>query len=388
MTSYYDLNPKEVEKLWRNASCKKDFMEAIGILNKDYRALKRALKFYNLKEEDMGINLQSNYHTRKLINDKTGKFFGDLEVISLDEKISALRKRPYYKCFCHKCNNIHTFRADRLIEEKIYDCGCDNLFQKRINAVKDLSNQQFNDLLVIDINIDETRKHKQGIYWNCICQRCGNNTVVLGENLKSGNTQSCGCKHKDVMKQKRRDISHQHFGFLEPLEIDEKYTENFKKQHPYFTGAYWICYCHNCNKIVDKPIRGNDLIQKKRISCGCLKESYGEIKIKEILNTRNINFIPQYRTTDLKGINNGYLSFDFAIINQNQQPICFIEFNGKQHYGPVAIFGGEEAFRTQQANDKIKEKYCIEKNITLLSIPYYEIDNIETLIINTLKSIC
>ena len=57
MTSYYDLNPKEVEKLWRNASCKKDFMEAIGILNKDYRALKRALKFYNLKEEDMGINL-------------------------------------------------------------------------------------------------------------------------------------------------------------------------------------------------------------------------------------------------------------------------------------------------------------------------------------------
>ena len=386
--NYYDLNPEEVKQLWYNASCKKDFMEQIGITNRDYRALKRVLKFYNINESDLGLNLVNDYKPGTLRNDKTGQFFGSVEVLKINEKESALRKRPYYECYCHKCNSIFTVRSDRLREGKIDDCGCVAKLQKRLNQAKDYSGQRFGDLIAININIEETAKHEHGIYWDCECQRCGNSTTVWSESLTTGNTTSCGCKFYDKLKEKRKDISHQRFGFLEPLEIDEAYTKQFKEEHPYFSGFYWKCFCHNCNKEVKKPIRGSDLVQNKRISCGCLKRSYGEIKIEEILKKYSIPFIPQYKIDELKGVGGRQLSFDFAIVNNDNIPVCFIEFNGRQHYEPIEIFGGEEAFKKQQNNDKIKQQYCNDKNIKLLSIPYYEIRNIENIIINVSKDIC
>lgn len=35
--------------------------------------------------------------------------------------------------------------------------------------------------------------HRSGAYWLCECD-CGGRTVVLGGNLRAGNTTSCGCK--------------------------------------------------------------------------------------------------------------------------------------------------------------------------------------------------
>lgn len=32
--------------------------------------------------------------------------------------------------------------------------------------------------------------------WNCVCD-CGNKTVVIGNNLRNGNTTSCGCRHNE-----------------------------------------------------------------------------------------------------------------------------------------------------------------------------------------------
>jgi len=59
--------------------------------------------------------------------------------------------------------------------------------------LKDLSDKKFNRLRVISINV----KDKRGEYsWNCVCD-CGNKTTVLGGNLRSGNTQSCGCLQKE-----------------------------------------------------------------------------------------------------------------------------------------------------------------------------------------------
>jgi hypothetical protein len=49
--------------------------------------------------------------------------------------------------------------------------------------------------LVVDSLSDE-RKHGQKIY-NCICD-CGNITIVLGANLRKGNSTSCGCSRKST----------------------------------------------------------------------------------------------------------------------------------------------------------------------------------------------
>jgi hypothetical protein len=47
-----------------------------------------------------------------------------------------------------------------------------------------------------------------------------------------------------------------------------------------------------------------------------------------------------------------------------------IEYQGKQHYEPVEIFGGEDAFRQVQVRDRIKEKLCKDNNVKLLCIRY------------------
>lgn len=57
----------------------------------------------------------------------------------------------------------------------------------------DLTNQKYGNLLVIDF--EETRRGPNGKtirYWKCRCD-CGNTTVVSAQNLRNGNTKSCGC---------------------------------------------------------------------------------------------------------------------------------------------------------------------------------------------------
>ena len=109
----------------------------------------------------------------------------------------------------------------------------------------------------------------------------------------------------------------------------------------------------------------------RTISCGCASESSGEIKIRQILEKYNINFQKQYR---IKNENNEIMIFDFVIFDKNNNILKCIEYNGEQHYKPVEIFGGEEAFEKQKIRDARKTEYCYTHNINLQWIPYFEFD--------------
>ena len=98
----------------------------------------------------------------------------------------------------------------------------------------------------------------------------------------------------------------------------------------------------------------------------CKPISSGENIIEKYLIENKIEYIRQ-KTFD-KCINLSKLSFDFYIPNLN---LC-IEYNGKQHYHPISVFGGEEQFKKQQVNDSIKSNYCHKNNINLLIIKYDE----------------
>ena len=39
-----------------------------------------------------------------------------------------------------------------------------------------------------------------------------------------------------------------------------------------------------------------------------------------------------------------------------------------------------EKLETTKYNDKIKDKYCVDNNIKLLRIPYWEFENIENIL--------
>lgn len=58
----------------------------------------------------------------------------------------------------------------------------------------DLNGQRFNRLTVIARNPENNRQNKP--MWICTCD-CGNTVVVTGSDLKSGNTNSCGCYRSD-----------------------------------------------------------------------------------------------------------------------------------------------------------------------------------------------
>lgn len=53
-----------------------------------------------------------------------------------------------------------------------------------------LTNQKFHRLTVLTFS----HKYKKEQIWNCICD-CGKRLTVQSNNLRSGNTKSCGCLH-------------------------------------------------------------------------------------------------------------------------------------------------------------------------------------------------
>ena len=86
--------------------------------------------------------------------------------------------------------------------------------------------------------------------------------------------------------------------------------------------------------------------------------------IDNTLNELNIDYKRQYAIT----YNNSKMYVDFCVLINNQK--IFIEYNGRQHYELVEVFGGVEKFKKQQERDLLLEKYCDEHNIILLTYKY------------------
>lgn len=115
--------------------------------------------------------------------------------------------------------------------------------------------------------------------------------------------------------------------------------------------------------------------------CPVCKESRGERKIRFFLEKNNFDFVHQFKFDDCK--NKKPLPFDFAII-KDEKVYCLIEYDGAQHFEPVEHFGGDEAFKYRTNNDKIKDAYCNKYKIPIIYIPYWEIENIESILENEL----
>jgi hypothetical protein len=73
-----------------------------------------------------------------------------------------------------------------------------NLAEKNMSNYIDLSGQKFGRLTVIE-RLFERRNHDyRSALWLCRCD-CGNEVRTYAGYLKSGNTKSCGCLHKEAV---------------------------------------------------------------------------------------------------------------------------------------------------------------------------------------------
>jgi|WetSurSiteA1Bulk_404760.scaffolds.fasta_scaffold00380_20 hypothetical protein len=139
-----------------------------------------------------------------------------------------------------------------------------------MGKVIDLTGQRFGRLLIIEraedyINLSGRRIIK----WICKCE-CGNLSVVSTNELRSGDTQSCGCYQKDrVGEAKLIDLVGKTFGRLIVISRANDYiSPSGCKQ------TKWLCKCV-CGK--EKIINGRHLRDGKTLSCGC----YGKEVSKE-----------------------------------------------------------------------------------------------------------
>lgn len=219
-------------------------------------------------------------------------------------------------------------------------------------AFIDLTGQRYGRLTVI--GKDLAVKKGKPIRWICQCD-CGNIKSIQGANLRSGLTQSCGCLHKEKIS---LDLIGKKFGKLTVIEKTQERTLG--------RGIVWKCQC-DCGQI--SFVSTNNLIQNITKSCGCLKQSHGELAIENYLLDRNIKYKKEFCFNDLQSKKGGYLRFDFAIFNQNNELVYLIEFDGSTHsLDHLSGWLTKEKVLLQQENDKIKDNYCKIHNYNLVRI--------------------
>ena len=190
------------------------------------------------------------------------------------------------------------------------------------------------------------------------CNVCGNNHLRVEEFISFFEELESryGCKLLEYSSDKGY-ITHR-----SELKIQCECGELFKTIMN-SVQRYHKVTCNKCSKIVSK----------------------GEDRIRTYLINNGIEFEMQHTFSDCRGKRKP-LPFDFAVFDEKRK--FLIEYDGIQHFEPREFGMRKEetlqSFREIQANDQIKNQYCIDNDIPLIRIPYWEFDNIEHILFDAL----
>ena len=134
------------------------------------------------------------------IQDLTGQRFGKLKVVERTEDHISPSGYKYvmWRCQCD-CGNFINVRTTDLKNNHTQSCGC--LHKEMLSKAKliDLTGQVYERLTVIkrvDDYISPSGSHQ--VQWLCKC-KCGKEVIVTGNNLKNGNSKSCGCYNRELL---------------------------------------------------------------------------------------------------------------------------------------------------------------------------------------------
>lgn len=277
-----------------------------------------------------------------------GERFGKLVVIESIRNYNNTGKSAY-KCLCD-CGKETLVKGSSIYKTK--SCGC-----SKYDKAKNTIGKKYGLLTIEDIIFEEN-----ATYAKCICE-CGNNTTVRLDQLKSGNTTSCGCISSP-------DLTGKRYGKLTVIKKVESNTKQRK----------WLCKCDcGCTTVLTSHCLASGHTQ----SCGCLrseKVSTWEMFISDVLTEMEIDFEREKSFPDCR--NTLPLRFDFYIKSLNT---C-IEYDGEEHIKPVKYFGGDKAFQQRLVNDKIKDNYCKANNINLIRISSKSKEEIKEIINNIIQN--
>lgn len=230
-----------------------------------------------------------------------------------------------------------------------------------MGKVINMVGQKIGRLTVLEQDFDYPIEHQiagNKAYWRCKCD-CGNVVTVRGQSLRQQKATSCGCWAKEKASiNTTPDMTGQRYGKLTVI----------KRVGSKNNRSLWRCSC-DCGKEIDVP--RDSLIRGNTKSCGCII-SNGENIIAHILDELQIPYQQQYTFSDLKGLKQTALRFDFAIFSKtNNQLLCLLEFQGEQHFTPRQDDSPED-FAKRQLYDQTKRNYCNMHSIPLFEINYQD----------------
>jgi very-short-patch-repair endonuclease len=110
---------------------------------------------------------------------------------------------------------------------------------------------------------------------------------------------------------------------------------------------------------------------------GCPKcsSSKGENAIRMFFNQNNLLYIEQHPICRNPETNRKLrVDFYLPVIN------AVIEYDGKQHFKPVAFFGGQTGFENVIRRDNIKNEFCQKESIPMLRISYKDFKKIRDIL--------
>lgn len=228
----------------------------------------------------------------------------------------------------------------------------------------DLLGRTFGKLHVVDFT--DAAKAK-GYYGSYVCEcSCGNTVEVPRSELLAGKAKSCGCRYDDLTG--RTFGSWFVDGIAEPLVTPG--------------GSEVMRYHCTCKCGTKRIIIARSLTNGRSASCGCFRGeelmSKAELAVSMYLSehglsaglgdNKSVGFVCQKSFDDLLGVGGNRLSYDFYV--QTAHYRYLIECQGGQHYFPVDLWGGQEAFEKQMVHDERKREYASNAGIPLIEVPH------------------
>lgn len=119
-------------------------------------------------------------------------------------RLTVIREKPIEEYENHKRNCVQWYcncdcgSRDVLVDgiqlrrKHVLSCGCYNREMSVLKNTKDITNNKYGKLTVIKQVAKPKNSSIRGSWWLCNCE-CGNEIIVRGNALKTGNTISCGC---------------------------------------------------------------------------------------------------------------------------------------------------------------------------------------------------
>lgn len=125
-------------------------------------------------------------------DDLTGKSFGDLVVLRIDEsRPPTAGVHTYWICKCNACGNERSIRGSDLRLGKSTDCGCKHYMRISDSMVNNYIGQKIGHLTVI--SRDLSCGYQAGVHarWICRCDLCGKEEGISSASLNRDGKDRC-----------------------------------------------------------------------------------------------------------------------------------------------------------------------------------------------------